>query len=120
MATANRSLREAEIELAGIPADVVKKGNFMKGKGCGHCQRGGFRGRIGIHELMLVTSKIRELIFANKTAAEIREVAIEEGMATLYLDGLFKVMKGITTLEEIFRVTKRTEQDRDLDFTRVA
>lgn len=112
--------REAELAEAGIPVEVAAKGGFMKGKGCNHCQRGGYRGRIGIHELMMVTSKIRELVFANKTAAEIRSVAITEGMATLYLDGLFKVMKGTTTLEEVFRVAKRTEQDSHLDFTRVA
>jgi type IV pilus assembly protein PilB len=112
--------RETELVEAGIPVEVAAKGGFMKGKGCNHCQRGGYRGRIGIHELMMVTGKIRELVFANKTAAEIRSVAITEGMATLYLDGLFKVMKGITTLEEVFRVAKRTEQDTHLDFTRVA
>ena len=112
--------RESELAEAGIPHEVAAKGGFMKGKGCNHCQRGGYRGRIGIHELMMITSKIRELVFANKTAAEIRGVAITEGMATLYLDGLFKVMKGITTLEEVFRVAKRTEQDTHLDFTRVA
>jgi len=112
--------RESELHEAGIPLEVSQKATFMKGNGCGHCQRGGYRGRIGIHELMLTTSRIRELIFANKTAADIREVAITEGMATLYLDGLFKVMKGITTLEEIFRVAKRTEQDSHLDFSRVA
>lgn len=112
--------RESELLEAGIPTEVAQKASFMKGKGCGHCQRGGYRGRIGIHELMLTTSRIRELIFSNKTAADIREAAIDEGMATLYLDGLFKVMKGTTTLEEIFRVAKRTEQDKHLDFTRVA
>jgi type IV pilus assembly protein PilB len=111
--------RETELTEFGIPPEVAQKATFMKGKGCGHCSRGGYRGRIGIHELMLTTSKIRELIFANKTAADIREVAIAEGMATLYLDGLFKVMKGTTTLEEILRVAKRTEQDTHLDFSRV-
>lgn len=112
--------RESELEEAGIPDEVVQKANFMKGKGCGHCQKGGFRGRLGIHELMLVTAQIREYIFANKNTVEIREMAIRQGMATLYLDGLLKVIKGITTLEEIFRVAKRTEQDRNLDFNLIA
>lgn len=108
--------RESELHEAGIPAEVVQKATFMKGKGCGYCQKGGFRGRLGIHELMLVTPKMRELIFANKNTVELRELAIQQGMATLYLDGLLKVIKGMTTLEEIFRVAKRTEQDRNLDF----
>ncbi len=59
---------------------------------------------------------MRELIFANKNTVEIREVAIKQGMATLYLDGLLKVIKGMTTLEEIFRVAKRTEQDTEFGF----
>jgi len=112
--------RESELHEAGIPDEVVKTANFMKGKGCGYCQKGGFRGRLGIHELMLVTAKIREMIFANKNTVELREEAIHQGMATLYLDGLLKVIKGITTLEEIFRVAKRTEQDRNLDFNLIA
>lgn len=112
--------RESELHEAGIPDEVVKTANFMKGKGCGYCQKGGFRGRLGIHELMLVTAKIREMIFANKNTVELREQAIQQGMATLYLDGLLKVIKGITTLEEIFRVAKRTEQDRNLDFNLIA
>ncbi len=112
--------RESELQEAGIPDEVVKTANFMKGKGCGYCQKGGFRGRLGIHELMLVTAKIREMIFANKNTVELREQAIHQGMATLYLDGLLKVIKGLTTLEEIFRVAKRTEQDRNLDFNLIA
>ncbi len=112
--------RESELQEAGIPDEVVKTANFMKGKGCGYCQKGGFRGRLGIHELMLVTAKIREMIFANKNTVELREQAIHQGMATLYLDGLLKVIKGMTTLEEIFRVAKRTEQDRNLDFNLIA
>ncbi len=111
--------RETELAEAGIPPEVAETATFMRGKGCNQCQRGGYKGRLGIHELMMVTSRIRELIFANKTAADIREVAITEGMSTLYLDGLFKVLRGITTIEEVFRVAKRTEQDTHLDFTRM-
>jgi len=112
--------RASELQESGIPDDVAQKANFMKGKGCGYCQKGGFRGRLGIHELMLVTPKMREYVFANKNTVEIRELAIKQGMATLYLDGLLKVIKGMTTLEEIFRVAKRTEQDQNLDFNLIA
>jgi type IV pilus assembly protein PilB len=112
--------RASELQESGIPDEVSQKANFMKGKGCGYCQKGGFRGRLGIHELMLVTPKMREYIFANKNTVEIRELAIKQGMATLYLDGLLKVIKGMTTLEEIFRVAKRTEQDQHLDFNLIA
>jgi len=98
---------------AGIPPEIAAKGQFAKGKGCNYCQKKGFRGRLGIYELMLVTSKIRELIFKNSSSTDIRKVALEQGMRTLYLDGIEKVLKGITTLEEVYRVAKRTEQDPD-------
>ena len=60
---------------------------------------------------MMMTSKIRELVFQNASAPEIRDVAIAEGMTTLYLDGLDKVIRGVTTLGEVYRVAKRTEAD---------
>ena len=83
----------------------------MKGKGCANCNENGYRGRQGIFELMLINSKIRELIFKNVSAVEIRKVAIEQGMKTLYVDGVYKALKGVTTLEEVYRNAKRTEQD---------
>jgi type II secretory ATPase GspE/PulE/Tfp pilus assembly ATPase PilB-like protein len=55
---------------------------------------------------------VREHIFKNSTTAQIRETAIAEGMSTLYQDGIKKVLEGITTIEEVFRVTKQTEQDQ--------
>jgi type IV pilus assembly protein PilB len=87
----------------------------MKGKGCNHCQRSGYRGRTGIHELMMVTPKIREMIFDAKSNADVRRIAITQGMKTLYIDGVEKAIKGITTLDEVFRVAKRTEQDSEIE-----
>jgi type IV pilus assembly protein PilB len=96
---------------AGISMDAAKGATFAKGKGCNYCQKKGFRGRVGIYELMHITPKIRELIFANASAQEIRTVAINQGMKTLYTDGMRKVMRGVTTMEEVYRNAKRTEQD---------
>lgn len=96
---------------AGITPEMAAGATFMRGKGCGHCNKKGFRGRIGIYELMMVTSKIREQIFENRSSQEIRKVAVGQGMTTLYVDGIDKVMRGITTLEEVYRVAKRSEQD---------
>lgn len=104
-------LAESVIKDAGIPAKLAAKATFMKGKGCAACNKNGYRGRQGIFELMLINSKIRELIFKNVSSTEIRKVAIQQGMKTLYVDGIFKVMKGVTTLEEVYRNAKRTEQD---------
>ena len=59
----------------------------------------------------MINSKIRELIFKNVSAVEIRKAAISQGMKTLYVDGIHKTMRGVTTLEEVYRNAKRTEQD---------
>ena len=104
-------LPQSVIEDAGIPAQMAAKATFMKGKGCANCNKNGYRGRQGIFELMLINSKIRELIFKNVSSVEIRKMAIEQGMKTLYVDGIYKTLKGVTTLEEIYRNAKRTEQD---------
>lgn len=104
-------LSEAVLAEAGIPLDVAARANFCKGKGCSYCQKSGYRGRMGIYELMVVSSKVRELMFQNKSTVEIAKQAIKEGMTTLYCDGMRKVMRGFTTLEEVYRVAKHTEQD---------
>ena len=96
---------------AGFTEEQLENANFMRGKGCNHCNKSGFKGRIGIYELMTVNGKIRELIFAGASTTEIRKLAIKQGMSTLYIDGMDKVLQGITTLEEVYRVAKRTEQD---------
>ena len=102
---------EAVLEDAGISLEDAKNANFARGKGCGYCQRKGFRGRQGIFEMMIVSAKIRELIFNNQSSVDIRKVAVNEGMQTLYLDGLEKAKEGVTTLEEVTRVAKRSEED---------
>lgn len=96
---------------AGLTPKMMAKATFAKGKGCPNCNKSGFRGRLGIFELMMMTSKIRELMFKNASATDIRKVAITQGMKTLYQDGIFKWVKGITTLDEVYRNAKRTEQD---------
>src|SRR5687767_11722678 len=98
---------EAILAEAGITPEVAAKATFTKGKGCGNCQKSGYRGRLGLYEVMTMTSKVRELAFAGATTVEIRRAAVKGGMTTLYEDGLNKTMQGITTLEEVFRVSKR-------------
>jgi type IV pilus assembly protein PilB len=96
---------------SGLPPELIKHAEFAKGKGCTYCQRSGYRGRLGIYELMMVNSRIREMMFKSTSTQLIREAAISQGMTTLYADGMRKVVKGITTFEEVYRVAKRTEQD---------
>ncbi|MDI6907389.1 MAG: ATPase, T2SS/T4P/T4SS family [Thermoanaerobacterales bacterium] len=73
-------------------------------RGCLRCSNTGYRGRIGVYELLRVTEPIRRLTLARRSAGEIKEAAVAEGMVTLFEDGLLKVKKGITSLEEVMRV----------------
>jgi type IV pilus assembly protein PilB len=78
---------------------------FFKGAGCDQCGGSGLRGRQGVYEVMVMTPAIRKLVMMNVGAAEIRDGAIEEGMLTLRMDAWLKVMKGITTTEQMIRET---------------
>jgi type IV pilus assembly protein PilB len=81
----------------------------MKGRGCAHCQKSGYKGRLGIFELMVMNNKIRELAFQGAATQEIRRAAVSQGMRIMFDDGIAKSLRGITTLDEVFRVSKRTE-----------
>jgi type IV pilus assembly protein PilB len=78
---------------------------FFRGKGCDQCGGTGLKGRQGVYEVLPMTPKMRKLIMMNVGAAEIRDGAIEEGMLTLRMDAWMKVMKGITTIEQMCRET---------------
>jgi type IV pilus assembly protein PilB len=101
---------ESALEAAGITPAMIATATFMRGRGCNNCGGSGYRGRQGLFELMLLSPKIRELTFQERPAGEIRRVAISEGMRTLYMDGLAKICKGTTTLEEVLRVAKMDEE----------
>jgi type IV pilus assembly protein PilB len=103
------SPRESELQSAGITPEQAASATFMKGKGCNHCGGSGYRGRLGIFELLTMSSKIRELAFQGASTQDIRKEAIKRGMSTLYDDGIRKVCEGITTLDEVFRVAKKQE-----------
>jgi type IV pilus assembly protein PilB len=101
--------RESELQSAGITPEQAASATFMKGRGCNHCGNSGYRGRLGIFELLTMSSKIRELAFQGASTQDIRKEAIKRGMTTLYDDGIRKVCEGITTLDEVFRVAKKQE-----------
>jgi type IV pilus assembly protein PilB len=100
---------DTQIEAAGIPPELLEGATFMKGRGCSHCQKSGYKGRLGIFELMVMTNKIREMAFQGAATQEIRRAAISQGMRIMFDDGIAKACNGITTLDEVFRVSKRTE-----------
>ena len=85
---------------------VGQKKGFFKGKGCSVCKNTGYSGRIGIFELLIVNDKIRKLIVDKASSDVIKKTAIETGMKTLRDDGLDKVLKGITTPEEVIKATQ--------------
>jgi type IV pilus assembly protein PilB len=101
-----RSLNIAEADAAAIP--------FYKSVGCDQCNHTGYRGRIGIYEVMRVTDKLRRLITVKSTEDQLREAAVAGGMVTLGEDGLAKVKSGITTPEELLRVVTEVREMRTL------
>ncbi len=103
---AYRPTRE-EIEEIGItPQQLGGRELFRQGPGCSQCKGKGYRGRTGIHELLVVDDEIRSLVMKNADAASIRRTATAHGMNTLRQDGADKVLAGITTVEEVLRVTQ--------------
>jgi type IV pilus assembly protein PilB len=90
---------------AGFSPKEAKHIPSYKGRGCDSCNGTGYKGRIGMYEVMEVSEKIQELILARASAREIRNKAIEEGMLTLRQSGLAKIQSGLTTLDEVLRET---------------
>jgi type II secretory ATPase GspE/PulE/Tfp pilus assembly ATPase PilB-like protein len=86
-----------------------KKITFYRGRGCLACRQTGYKGRLGILELMKIDESLRELITKTRATAEIRKAAVKTGMKTLLQDGYDKVIQGITTIEEVLRVTYSEE-----------
>jgi type IV pilus assembly protein PilB len=77
----------------------------MKGSGCEKCNNTGYKGRVGLYEVMDVTDDLRELVLVGASGLELRRRAIEDGMITLRQSGLRKVKAGLTTIEEVARET---------------
>jgi type IV pilus assembly protein PilB len=91
----------AEIKASGLTTDQLKTANFMRGRGCSHCNHTGYRGRLGIFELLKMNGTLREMTFKREPTQTIRRQSRLLGMRTLLEDGLNKALKGITTLEEV-------------------
>jgi len=95
---------EALIEV-GFSSEEAKAIKTYKGKGCSTCNNTGYKGRIGLYEVMEITDEIRELILIGASALELRKKAIDDGMITLRDSGLYKIRLGVTTPEEVVRET---------------
>jgi type IV pilus assembly protein PilB len=90
---------------AGFPQEEAKSIQTYKGEGCKTCNGTGYKGRIGMYEVMEISEDIQELILVGASAREIRRKAVEEGMLTLRQSGLAKIKAGATTLDEVLRET---------------
>lgn len=75
-------------------------------EGCDECNHVGFKGRVGIYEVLGISVPIQKMITANATSNDIQEQAISEGMVTMQTDGLIKSLRGVTTIEEVLRATR--------------
>ncbi len=73
--------------------------------GCENCNHSGYKGRIGIYEVLNNTEEIQKMIVGNSTSEDIEKAAINAGMITMHLDGLVKALRGQTSVEEVLRVT---------------
>jgi type II secretory ATPase GspE/PulE/Tfp pilus assembly ATPase PilB-like protein len=98
-------LADLQMEQLGITEQL----SFSQGKGCVQCSNSGYKGRTAIHEMMTLDDTIRRMVTAKTPAAEIRKAAIARGMIPLRKCGIYKAARGITTVEEILRVTKNEE-----------
>jgi type IV pilus assembly protein PilB len=95
---------EALIDV-GFPASDAEEIKVYKGTGCATCNNTGYKGRVGLYEVMEVTDELRELVLVGASGLELRRKAIEEGMLTLRHSGLEKIRQGMTTVDEVVRET---------------
>jgi general secretion pathway protein E len=95
------------VQKLGIRPDRLRKYTFYRAKGCDQCFHTGYRGRIGIFEIMVMGYKLKTLIQRTHDSFQIKNEAIKLGLVTLRRDGIGKVLRGITTVEEVVRVTQK-------------
>ncbi|MFL5329646.1 MAG: GspE/PulE family protein [Gemmataceae bacterium] len=101
---------ESELLAARITAEQLKTATFTKGKGCKHCNGTGYRGRKGIFEMLAMNGKLREMTFSREPTQSIRKASRQTGMRTLLEDGVYKALKGLTTLEEVMSICHHDSQ----------
>ncbi|MGE5925754.1 MAG: type IV-A pilus assembly ATPase PilB [Gemmatimonadota bacterium] len=97
--------KNEELAALGTDFDELRKIPFQKGKGCDACGGLGYRGRAGLYEVMAMSPELRRMVLRGASVAELRDQAVAEGMLTLRMDGMEKIKKGVTTLEEVVKET---------------
>ncbi len=94
-----------ELAALGISEAEATGITFYKGEGCDACGGTGYRGRQGLYEVMAMSPEVRRMILRGASTEELRNQAVKEGMLTLRMDGMAKIRKGVTTLEEVVKET---------------
>lgn len=89
-----------------LAAGITLPATVWRGKGCGHCRQTGFRGRVGVFELLRNTPALADLITGNAPLAQLREQARKDGMVLMLEDGFERVAQGVTTVEEVLRIAE--------------
>jgi type IV pilus assembly protein PilB len=97
--------KNEELAALGTDFDELRRIPFQKGKGCDSCGGLGYRGRAGLYEVMAMSPELRRMVLRGASVAELRDQAVAEGMLTLRMDGMKKIEKGVTTLEEVVKET---------------
>lgn len=105
---------EESLANLGLNRSALKKNTFYRKKGCNLCMQTGFRGRSAIFEILTVDDEIKKLVLKTSDANQINELAIKRGLITLQQDGIDKVLAGITTIEEVLRVTRTLSRTDDI------
>jgi type IV pilus assembly protein PilB len=96
---------DVELSALGTDLESLKRLKFMKGTGCETCSGTGYKGRAGLYEVMAMSPELRRMILRGASVADIQEQAVKEGMLTLRMDGMKKIERGVTTLEEVVKET---------------
>jgi type IV pilus assembly protein PilB len=102
---AEHKYTDDELHALSIPLAEAAKLTFFKGQGCDTCGGTGYKGRQGLYEVMSMTSNLRRLVLKGGSTEEIQQQAVKDGMLTLRMDGMLKVKRGITSLEEVVKET---------------
>jgi type IV pilus assembly protein PilB len=93
------------LEDCGMTPEQIAKAKLFKGSGCRICNGSGYKGRVALYEVMRFTDSLKEMVLQGASTAELKAAAIKNGMLTLRMSGNQKVLDGVTTTEEIMRVT---------------
>ncbi|HVP10770.1 MAG TPA: ATPase, T2SS/T4P/T4SS family [Phycisphaerae bacterium] len=99
------------LELVGLTEEQARAGHVMKPVGCSHCNNTGFRGRLGVFEMLEMNSELRELAFNRASVTELRRAAKAGGMTTLVQDGQRKILRGVTAVQEVANIAQVAEEE---------